>query len=202
MNTPNNKRSRDTDEAIIRAAFQVMIEKKKPVSKITVREICELAEINRSTFYAHYMDVYDLFEKVEQHMAQMCADTILNSYAAGSGFQAAIEGMFGYVLAYKDFYQLYFSELSHTVRILTLMIEPFKNQLEQFWDSDFGYKVEGEVSYHFNFFTAGMAALIARWLDNGCKESPHQLYEILLREYGPDSLLNTWSGGQAFPDQY
>lgn len=195
MNTANNKRSRDTDEAIIRAAFQVMIEKKKPVSKITVREICELAQINRSTFYTHYLDVYDLFEKVEQHMAQMCADTILNSFAAGGGFQAAIEGVFGYILAYQDFYRLYFSELNHTARILTLMTEPFERQISQLRASDFGYKIKGEVVYHFTFFTAGMAALIAHWLDNGCKESPHQLYEILQREYGPNSLFLTWSGG-------
>ena len=53
MNKPNNKRSRNTDEAIIHAAFAAMVEGKKPVSKITVREICERAQINRSTFYAH-----------------------------------------------------------------------------------------------------------------------------------------------------
>lgn len=28
--------------------------KEKPVAKITVKEICEHAEINRSTFYKHY----------------------------------------------------------------------------------------------------------------------------------------------------
>ena len=31
--------------------------KEKPVAKITVKEICERAEINRSTFYKHYQDV-------------------------------------------------------------------------------------------------------------------------------------------------
>lgn len=195
MNTANNKRSRDTDEAIIRAAFQVMTEKDKPVSKITVREICEIAGINRSTFYAHYLDVYELFEKVEQNMAQMCADTILNSYAVGGGFQAAIEGVFGFILAYKDFYRLYFSEINHTARILTAMTDPFKEQIAQLRASDFGYKVRGEMNYHFHFFTAGMAAVISYWLNNGCKESPHQLYEILRREYSLRSLFNVWSNG-------
>lgn len=194
MNTANNKRSRDTDEAIVRAAFQVMTGKNKPVSKITVREICEIAGINRSTFYTHYLDVYDLFDKVEQHMAQECADTILNTYAAGGGFQAAIEGMFGFILAYKVFYRIYFSEINHTSRIITLMTEPFQKQIGQLHASDFGYKIKGETNYHFRFFTAGMAAVISWWLENGCRESPHQLYEILQREYGPYSLFNLWSG--------
>lgn len=36
--------------------------KQKPVSKITVTELCELAQINRATFYKHYLDVQDLME--------------------------------------------------------------------------------------------------------------------------------------------
>lgn len=195
MNTANNKRSRDTDEAIIQAAFQVMVEKNKPVSKITVREICEIAGINRSTFYTHYLDVFDLFDKVEQHMAQECAEIIFSTYAAGGGFQAAIEGEFGFILAYKDFYRIYFSEINHTAHILTIMTEPFEKQIAQVRASEFGFKVKGEADYHFTFFTAGITALISRWLNNGCKESPHQLYEILQREYGPRSLFNLWSGG-------
>ncbi len=47
MNTKNNKRSQNTDEAIIRAAFESMLLGGKQISKITVREICEKAGINR-----------------------------------------------------------------------------------------------------------------------------------------------------------
>ena len=39
MNTKNNKRSQNTDEAIIRAAFEAMLLGGKQISKITVREI-------------------------------------------------------------------------------------------------------------------------------------------------------------------
>ena len=38
---------------------------KKPLSRITVKEICEAAELNRATFYKHYLDVYDLLDKME-----------------------------------------------------------------------------------------------------------------------------------------
>ena len=44
--------------------------KEKPVAKITVKEICEHAEINRSTFYKHYQDVYDLMEKLENEAVE------------------------------------------------------------------------------------------------------------------------------------
>ncbi len=39
--------------------------KEKPINKITVKEICDLSELNRATFYKHYLDVYDLLDKIE-----------------------------------------------------------------------------------------------------------------------------------------
>lgn len=36
---------------------------KKEISKITVTELCNLADINRATFYKYYVDIYDLIEK-------------------------------------------------------------------------------------------------------------------------------------------
>ena len=48
----------------IREAFLQCL-KEKPVSRITVKELCDLAEINRATFYTHYSDPFDLLEKLE-----------------------------------------------------------------------------------------------------------------------------------------
>lgn len=39
----------------------------KPVNKITVKEICERAELNRATFYAHYSDCFDLLESMRRN---------------------------------------------------------------------------------------------------------------------------------------
>jgi len=192
MNTPNNKRSRDTDEAIIRAAFELLAGG-RPVSKITVREICDIAHINRSTFYAHYMDVYDLFEKVELQMAKMCSQAVMSNITSG-GIQAALEGSFGFILAYREFYQLYFREFSGASHMIHLLLAPFQSQIEQVKSADMGYGVKQEAIYHFNFFTAGVSSLIAHWLATGCRETPHQLFEILERVYGENSLFNVWAG--------
>jgi len=37
----------------------------KPIEKITVKEICDISEINRATFYKYYDNPYDLLEKIE-----------------------------------------------------------------------------------------------------------------------------------------
>ncbi len=190
MNIKNNKRSQNTDEAIIRAAFEAMLLGGKQISRITVREICEKAGINRSTFYAHYSDVFDLFEKVEQQMAEMCKERLLGR--AHMGFRAMMESVFEFIMEYKDFYQIYFSEINQVTHLMQLMTAPFHDAIDEISSKDMGHGVENESAYHFYFFTAGISAVIACWLGRNCKESPHELFDIIQREYGGGSLFLAW----------
>ncbi|MBP5678837.1 MAG: TetR/AcrR family transcriptional regulator C-terminal domain-containing protein [Bacilli bacterium] len=50
---------------VIQDTFLNLLEK-KDIASITVTEICEIADINRGTFYRYYMDVYDLLKNIEQ----------------------------------------------------------------------------------------------------------------------------------------
>ena len=50
---------------LIKQAFAELLNE-KDMSKITVTDIVERANISRGTFYAHYLDVYDLYDKLEQ----------------------------------------------------------------------------------------------------------------------------------------
>lgn len=57
-------RVRYTKMVIVQSFIKLL--KDKPINRITVKEICELSEINRATFYKHYLDVYDLLDKIEE----------------------------------------------------------------------------------------------------------------------------------------
>ena len=52
-----------TKKSIINSFLE--IRSKKELEKITVKELCEKAQINKSTFYSHYHDIYDLSEHLE-----------------------------------------------------------------------------------------------------------------------------------------
>ena len=44
--------------------------KEKPINKITVKEVCERAGLNRATFYAHYSDCFALLESIEEDLLE------------------------------------------------------------------------------------------------------------------------------------
>ena len=53
----------------------------KKVQDITVREIADMADINRGTFYLHYKDVFDLMEQIENELLKELED-MLNHHQA------------------------------------------------------------------------------------------------------------------------
>lgn len=59
-----NRRVKITKQLIKEAFIDLM--EKSPINKITVKEICAMADVNRSTFYAHYCDQYELFEEIQE----------------------------------------------------------------------------------------------------------------------------------------
>lgn len=66
-------RSERTKRSIINAFIELRA--KKPLEKITVKELSEIALINKATFYSHYNDIYDLSEQLEKE----AVDTVLKS---------------------------------------------------------------------------------------------------------------------------
>lgn len=54
----------------------IKLRSKKPIEKITVKEIADLAYINKATFYHHYKDIYDLSDSIEEDIIKECLSTI------------------------------------------------------------------------------------------------------------------------------
>lgn len=62
-------RVKRTKRSIVNAFIELRA--KKPLEKITVKELSELAWINKATFYSHYNDIYDLSEQLEKEAVEM-----------------------------------------------------------------------------------------------------------------------------------
>lgn len=66
-----------TDRAIINAFLELM--KTKPFEKITVQDILDEAMVNRSTFYAHFRDKYDIAEQLQTRYVDELRKTIIEA---------------------------------------------------------------------------------------------------------------------------
>ena len=67
MNTKNNQRTR-LSKILLKNALMDLLSEKGSVTKISVRELCERADLNRSTFYAHSSEPKELLEEVEAEL--------------------------------------------------------------------------------------------------------------------------------------
>ena len=54
---------------VLEESFLTLL-KDKPVNRVTVKEVCELAQLNRATFYAHFRDCFDLLDHIEQTLLE------------------------------------------------------------------------------------------------------------------------------------
>ncbi len=61
-----DRRTQYTKSVIRQALFDLMED--KPINKITVTDICKMADINRSTFYSYYEDVYALLSTIQNDL--------------------------------------------------------------------------------------------------------------------------------------
>lgn len=67
MNTKNNQRTR-LSKMLFKNALMDLLKKKGSINKVSVRELCDRAELNRSTFYAHYQEPNDLLIEIETEL--------------------------------------------------------------------------------------------------------------------------------------
>lgn len=67
-------RTKKTRRSIKNAFLQLRA--RKDIERITVKELADLAEISKATFYLHYHDVYDLSDELEKEVIQSCLDSI------------------------------------------------------------------------------------------------------------------------------
>lgn len=69
--------------------------KKKPINKITVKEVCELAELNRATFYTHYSDCFALLESIEDELVEAFGRSLV--FAKSFDVSAIIDAVYDIV---------------------------------------------------------------------------------------------------------
>ena len=170
MNTPNNKRRKETRDKISKVFITLL--QTKEITEISVTDICKLAKINRSTFYVNYLDIYDLADKIGQDLEQDVFSLYQEERDTNHNSNNFLK-LFKHIKDNQIFYKTYF-KLKMDQNLIT---QEYDYQLsKELYDDKY-------IDYHMEFFKAGLNAIIKKWLSNGCKESPEEIESILKSEY-------------------
>ena len=193
MNVKNNRLNRETDEKIIRAVYAMMTREHRPIGKITVREICERTGIHRSTFYAHYRDVFDLVERVEKSMSRQLTETFFRKLDEKAPARDCFAEIFAFIREHRDFYLYYLTE-SRQYGVLQLAWETVRDRAAAVnaGPEKFGAQTTEEMEYHGVFFLVGMTAVVRMWLRKGCPEEPEALYDLIRRQGAVQEAMTSW----------
>lgn len=169
MNVKNNRRRRESQEKIEKAFIELL--QTHEIKNITVSDLIKLTNLNRSTFYANYADIFDLADKTRRKLEQEFSD-LFADYDSIHKHTGALK-MFRHIKENQLFYKTYF-KLCNEDRHLISRYDPNRAQMEHF---------DSNLNYHIEFFRNGLNAIIKMWLADGCKESPEVMAQVLKQEY-------------------
>ena len=174
-----NRKIRYTKMVLRESLMELM--KKKPISEISIKELCALADVSRSTFYIHYRDQYDLLHKTEEETIAFI-DDVLKKYAFHKNDKHAAVHMVEELLEHvadnnKSIYVL-FSENGDPdfqKKLFSTMYE--KKALipltEKFQD-------EQTRQYYFLFIVTGTIGLIYHWIKTGMNTPIPNLAKLII----------------------
>ncbi|MCC8052017.1 MAG: TetR/AcrR family transcriptional regulator [Clostridiales bacterium] len=170
-------------------AFLSILEK-KDFEYITVKEICEKAEVNRSTFYLHYETVADLLSECVAEMNRQFEPYFQVSL---SEFKqkiatASLEQLYLVTPEYLIPYLTYISEHRNVFKVV--LANPDIMQTDQTYAHLFceifnpildRYGIpEKERDYILSFYMEGMMGIIRRWLSLDCKDSVEEIARMIM----------------------
>ncbi len=157
----------------IKDAFYTLLEK-KPIEKITVTELTNLAQIGRMTFYLHYADIYALNEDIENEILDGISRIFTRQ--ADEGVKISLQRRISQTLDYvcsnqKEFYMGFFNRNSAE----KLVANSAKLFLEEFYPEKKTYYGNVEV----NFVAHGIVGVISEWVKSG-SENREEFEKTLL----------------------
>ncbi len=172
----------------IDAAFLSLLNK-KDFEFITVKEICEQAKVNRSTFYLHYSNLDDLLKECNDYLINKFLNSInITSLTQKDISNLPIEELNfvtpKYLLPWLEFIKGNKVLFSTYVNKFSTFMQNNNNELlfKNIVDPVFNkLNIKNESKqYVLQFHIAGIMAIVNCWVKNGCKEDVDTMCDIVI----------------------
>lgn len=160
----------------------------KDIKKITVSEICKIADINRATFYRYYLDVYDLLDKIQEEFVQELkkASMITNDENI-STFSKDLLNVF---LENKELVKILFNT-TNNIFSLNDILEVAYEKCKAKWLEDLPNLKEEDIEYATVFIFNGALGVVNYWIKNNFDKDVNKISTIIeqLSYYGTKRFI-------------
>jgi len=162
-------------KSIIEKSFFTLL-KMKPLNKISVKSVCDLAEINRTTFYRYYTDPYDLLRQIENNLVQSM-ESLIQDAKAGN-IDKTILSVVDAIHEHSDIYTLLVSDYGDRNFINRIINESYvilKDKIKTYLPET----SETDRKWLYNFLTHGSINIIFLWIEDGMKEEQKDVAKFI-----------------------
>ena len=169
-----DRRVRRTKALLLQGLIQLMEE--KDIKDISVKELSDLADINRGTFYLHYNDVYDMLAKIEEELFQEFNNILERDLAAANNSPVIPRPVLLDLFIYLD----------HNRALARVLIGPhgdlaFLNRLKELVKEKLRIMMDNakrsveHFDYLYSFMVSGCTGIIECWLNQESPASPEEI---------------------------
>jgi len=193
----NKSESKYYNTACLMDEALILLLEKKDFEYITVKEICDKAGVNRSTFYLHYETLADLLEETAQYVLK---NFYLKMQEVDDFGVACDEQRVANHIREADLTELYLVTPKYLEPYLKFILENkrmYRTVLQHVklfrWERTFDYMYkylfspimdrydikENAKPYVVSFYIEGLIGIVNKWIENDCKESISEIIEII-----------------------
>lgn len=149
----------------------------KDINKITIKEVCEKADLNRSTFYAHYSDIYALLNSIKEEYMENILNEVPEMKLEYSDSSIVINNILNYILENKKLSQLLIGEKGEVAfqkRLMGIVYEDLQDMLV-------GIQGMNEVKSKFisSYIITGSIGVLQDWIQNDFKQPMEVVSEVV-----------------------
>lgn len=164
---------------------------KKDFEYVTVKEICETAGVNRSTFYLHYENISDLLKETTCYIT----DGFLTYFTHDKSrlvLDVETTPINDLQFIRPEYIMPYLSYVRENRRVFKTAVKhlgtlDFDNVYERMFSNIFSPILErfniplNEREYTMRFYLTGITAMVMEWLKNDCREPAEDICRIIIR---------------------
>ena len=172
-----DRRVRRTKKLLTQALTQLLQEKQ--INEITVKELTDLADMNRGTFYLYYKDMFDMLEKIEDGMFE-ALDAIVSLHEHDDVSQQTkpiLLDLFRFIQDNQEMCRVLLSPHGD-MNFLHRLNEVVREKCLKAWPNIRKEKGEADFDYHYSFVVFGCAGIIRAWVNRNCPESAEKMAEM------------------------